>query len=94
MLEVTLPTPDGVAASKTENGESTGVWVLERIQEWIAARKICIWVLTNRTLKPVHERVNRMSSESKNFITVNRKSDVSSDGLPPLLKAKIARARH
>lgn len=93
ILDVMMPTPEGVPDSTTEEGLSTGLWVLERIQQYIVPRRIAIWILTNRSLPTINEKISSMSADVRELVTANKKSEVSSMLVPPYLEAMIVRNR-
>jgi|694.fasta_scaffold62555_3 CheY-like chemotaxis protein len=94
ILDVMMPTPEGVQDDVTEEGLSTGLWVLDRIHDFIASRKICVWILTNRSLPAVLERVDKLTTgASREFITVNKKYEVSSLQLPRYLQEILEKNR-
>ena len=93
ILDVMMPTPEGVPESTTEEGLSTGLWVLDRIQQYIVARRIVIWILTNRSLPTIAEKIGAMAADVRVLVTANKKSEVSSMLVPTYLQAMIQRNR-
>jgi CheY-like chemotaxis protein len=93
ILDVMMPTPEGVPDSTTEEGLSTGLWVLECIQQYLVPRRIAVWILTNRSLPTITERVEAMPAAVRELIVANRKNEVSSMLVPPYLRGMIDRNR-
>lgn len=93
ILDIMMPTPEEVADSVTEEGMSTGLWVLEQIKHLIAPNMLCVWILTNRDLAAVTEKINEIGNLQKDLVDLDRKRDVLSNVLPAYLLAKIKRNR-
>jgi CheY-like chemotaxis protein len=93
ILDIMMPAPEEVAESATEEGISTGLWVLEQIKHLIVPNMLCVWILTNRDLAAVTEKINDIGNLQKNLINLDRKCDVASNVLPPYLLALIRRNR-
>ncbi|MCE2783409.1 MAG: hypothetical protein LW699_00840 [Pirellula sp.] len=93
ILDIMMPTPEEVADTVTEEGMSTGLWVLEQIKHLIAPNMLCVWILTNRDLAAVTEKINEIANLQKDLVDLYRKRDVLSNVLPAYLLAKIKRNR-
>jgi CheY-like chemotaxis protein len=93
ILDMMMPTPEEVAESATEEGISTGLWVLEQIKHLIVPNMLCVWILTNRDLAAVAEKINDIENLQRNLIHLDRKRDVATNVLPPYLLALIKRNR-
>jgi CheY-like chemotaxis protein len=93
ILDIMMPTPEEVADTVTEEGMSTGLWVLEQIKHLIAPNMLCVWILTNRDLAAVTEKINEIGNLQKDLVDLYRKRDVLSNFLPTYLLAKIKRNR-
>ena len=93
ILDIMMPAPEEVAESATEEGISTGLWVLEQIKHLIVPNMLCVRILTNRDLAAVTEKINDIGNLQKNLINLDRKCDVASNVLPPYLLALIRRNR-
>src|SRR6185437_9682819 len=48
ILDVMMPTPEGVASSATNDGHSTGTWFLKQIRGIVVNRPLPVIVLTNK----------------------------------------------
>lgn len=93
ILDVMMPTPDSVPESTTEEGLSTGLWVLECIQQYLVPRQISIWILTNRELPTIAKKIESMPAEVRELVTANKKIETSSILVPTYLQAMIERNR-
>jgi CheY-like chemotaxis protein len=92
ILDVMMPTPDGVADTLTDDGHTTGIWLLENLQKVISAHRIQVWVLTNRAVDSVRRKIAEFTAIAQQ-VEVDRKLDVRSRLMPAYLKARIDRAR-
>ena len=93
VLDVMMPTPEGVAQSETSDGQSTGVWLLKQIADLILTHRIPVWILTNRDANQLRETINAFGDDFSQLVTVDSKLDVRSYLLPPYLKGRIEKAR-
>ena len=93
ILDIMMPTPDEVADTVTEEGMSTGLWVLEQIKHLIAPNMLCVSILTNRDLAAVTEKINEIGNLQKDLVDIYRKRDFLSNVLHTYLLAKIKRNR-
>jgi hypothetical protein len=54
-MDVMLPTPEGVADSATEDGFTTGIYLVGELMEYILRNRCLVVFLTNRDLDIIEE---------------------------------------
>jgi len=78
-----MPTPQGVAASATDNGQSTGIWFLKQIRSLVISRPLPVIVLTNRGKSVVSAEIQRLSIDPK-LVVLRTKSEAGPQKLRQL----------
>jgi CheY-like chemotaxis protein len=85
ILDVMMPTPEGIPESITEDGNSTGIYLLQQLREYIEAHRLPVVVVTNRQFDEVSERVNEVGF-TDGLVGVCHKPNTTPDELYILLK--------
>ena len=88
ILDIMMPTPEGVAASATKNGDSTGVWFLKQILNTIVSRPLPVVILTNRGKSLVTKEVSKIEIDA-NLVKIRTKTEAPPDHLRKLVKEMI-----
>jgi CheY-like chemotaxis protein len=92
VLDVMMPTPEGVGASETADGFETGLWFLEKLVIRIKDLPIPVIVLTNRELNLIQARIDNLRFQ-KGLVEVRRKLDVGTDMLKQIVHDLVSRWR-
>lgn len=62
ILDVMMPTPDGIAASATAEGRDTGLWLLSELRAYIRKHRVPVILYTNRSdTDVIRDSVARMN---------------------------------
>jgi CheY-like chemotaxis protein len=75
ILDVMMPTPTGVAASATNNSQSTGIWFLKQIRNTVISRPLPVIVLTNRGISAVKAEIDGLGFDPR-LVFIRSKNDV------------------
>jgi len=57
VLDIMMPTPQGVPESETNHGLDTGIWLLKELKSIWNPWRLPVFILTNRRLDSVRERL-------------------------------------
>lgn len=66
ILDIMMPTPDGVAASATDDGMDTGLWLVQEARQLIAEKHLPVLLYTNRKdIDVIKERLESIGVPSE-----------------------------
>src|SRR5262249_22270891 len=88
ILDIMMPTPQGIASVRTGEGLDTGIWVLSEVKEALLKRSVPVLVLTNRAKPLVNEEVAKLGFPN-GLVAVFAKLEVTSILLPVRVKTMI-----
>jgi CheY-like chemotaxis protein len=91
ILDIMMPTPRGVPGTLTEEGLSTGLWLLDQVKDYVYHKRPLL-VLTNRNPHVVEERLASLEFPEWLF-EVRRKVETPAFFLPGHLANFLAEAR-
>lgn len=88
VLDIMMPTPTEVPPIDTNDGLTTGLWVLNEIKEKIAKYSIPVVFLTNRDSELIEEHVQQLELP-ENLVIVRQKLHTSSTRFADIVKTQI-----
>jgi CheY-like chemotaxis protein len=90
ILDVMMPTPQTVDQSETDDGMSTGLWVLRNIGRHMIARQTPVIIHTLRKVDEINASVSKYKFPD-GLVTVHAKYETTRDDLRRLVQLKISR---
>ena len=90
VLDVMMPTPDGVAETATSYGLDTGLWLLRQITPRIAAQPLPVVILTNRSRSLVQDTITEIHLPA-GLVEVKTKPETPSFFLPHVVETILER---
>ena len=84
ILDIMMPTPEGVSEEDTGKGMDTGLWLLEEIQKQVATWPFPVMILTNRNTGGIEQEL-RLREIPLKYVDVRWKLDTPAFYLPDLL---------
>ncbi len=92
ILDIMMPTPDGVDPRETDEGLDTGLWLLREMRGELIDRRVPVLILTNRRRAIVDEAVAHADFPA-GLIEVRLKSETPAFFLPSRVHAMVTRWR-
>lgn len=92
ILDIMMPTPEGIRPSVTNNGLDTGLWLLGEIREDVVHVPRPVLILTNRSPLALEERLPGLDMPNS-VLQVRRKSETPAEELPRHIENLIRGAR-
>jgi CheY-like chemotaxis protein len=90
ILDIMMPSPEGVEPKRTEDGLSTGLYLLDQIHELVTSNQLPVVILTNRAPKFVEEEV-KFRAFPEGLVAVHAKNQTPAFYLPGRVEAMIER---
>ena len=91
ILDIMMPTPEGVDAEVTQEGLDTGLWLLDRMR-LLGTWPFPVMVLTNRNPQVIRKELGERSVP-KSFVKVRQKLDTRASALPALVTGLMEEAK-
>lgn len=88
ILDIMMPSPAGVAATATNQGLETGIWLLDRIRSEVISRPLPVFVLTNAGHAKVKRALADVSIPAR-LIEIHAKIETPKFVLPSLVQALL-----
>lgn len=88
VLDVMMPTPEGVANTATSDGMDTGMWLLFELRKILIERDLPVIVLTNREYTLVHEKVGGMNFPP-GLVRICAKRRTRASDLPKVIRGHL-----
>jgi len=88
ILDVMMPTPEGVASSATNDGHSTGTWFLKQIRGIVVNRPLPVIVLTNKGKSAITAEIQKLGIDEK-LVVLRTKSEAGPNQLRALAKELV-----
>jgi CheY-like chemotaxis protein len=88
VLDVMMPTPEGVAESTTSGGLNTGLWLLDQVAPRIKSGNLAVVLLTNRVPSQIMDDVQHVGI-SERRVRIVSKSQVPPSALAGLIDELI-----
>ena len=85
VLDIMMPTPKGAAASETNDGLDTGIWLLQQARELIEEATIPVIVLSNRSKVTLESLVAERILLPDGLVLVATKTETAASALPNLV---------
>lgn len=92
VLDIRMPTPPGVSADETEDGQMTGIWILEQVRKTLIERNLPVLILTNRAVSVVAPAVAD-ASIPQGLYEIHPKYNTPCFKLPDLARTQIRRTK-
>jgi CheY-like chemotaxis protein len=92
ILDIMMPTPQGVSANETNQSLDTGLWILHQTHDVILKRSLPVLVLTNRAMEIVEEGIRRLEIPA-HLINVRQKIKTPAMNLPMYVRQLLSRVR-
>jgi len=92
ILDIMMPTPQGVSDAVTNQGQDTGLWLLVKIEEYVLSKPRPVLILTNRNVQAVEEGLKVLKLPPF-LVDVRRKCETRAVDLPDRLETFLAAAR-
>lgn len=92
VLDVMMPTPEGVGTAETAEGFETGIWFLEQIADVVRRSPLPVVVLTNRDLPLIRGRVEKLRFD-KGLVEIRHKLETPRDLLKQVVHDLVVRWR-
>jgi CheY-like chemotaxis protein len=92
LLDIMMPTPQGVAAEATDDGFETGIWVLRQTTATLIERRLPVLVLTNRAMRLVTEALLKINLPAGRVVA-RQKGDTKASELAKIVKDLLAQSR-
>jgi len=90
VLDIMMPTPEGIDAIETNNGDETGLWMIQKCKEILSNRPLPILALTNRNRQPILDKLTEFHLPT-GLIEVRRKLETPARDLPAFASNLIQR---
>ena len=88
ILDVMMPTPQGVSTSLTNRSLDTGIWMVGELKEYILGHKCPVIVITNREKRLFQERLDTHKIDL-NLMVVKMKSEINPNMLAVIMRQMI-----
>ena len=92
VLDIMMPTPPGVPPTLTNDGLNTGLWLLERIKDYVVSGPRPVLIVTNRNPAIVTDRLSQLQFPAE-LVEIRRKMDTPAFYLPVCLERFLRDAK-
>jgi len=85
-----MPSPPDVDRALTDDGKSTGIWLLRQIRETAVKRNVKVFLLSNRGIEDIKKEAEKIMYPN-DLIQMGHKPQISARDLPNWIQAFLDR---